>query len=98
MGRPAILLIAVVTFATSCSSGTTDTTTTPVEAAITTTTAPTTAAAVSAVLQGEGPFEVTTTVVSHETTRDISVWAPDAEGSWPVVYLIPAEGSGQDLS
>jgi acetyl esterase/lipase len=63
----------------------------------TTTSAPsTTTAAVP--LEELGPFEVTTTVVSHETTRDISVWAPDADGSWPIVYLIPAAGIGQDLA
>ncbi len=32
---------------------------------------------------------IVSTVVSHETTRDISVWAPEAEGAWPVVYALP---------
>ncbi len=36
------------------------------------------------------------TVVSHESTQDISVWAPDAEGSWPVVYAV--HGTGADRS
>ena len=34
------------------------------------------------------PYEVISDVVSHETTRQISVWAPDSEGEWPVVYAI----------
>ena len=59
-----------------------------------TTTSPTTTVA----LEGLGPFEVAMSVVSHETTRDISVWAPEGDGSWPVVYLISAAGSGQDLA
>lgn len=33
----------------------------------------------------EPPYEVTSSVVSGENTRDIGVWVPDAEGSWPVV-------------
>ena len=33
-----------------------------------------------------GPYEVISEVVSHETTQEISVWAPDAEGDWPVVW------------
>ena len=87
MRRLLVLLTAVVTLTTSCSSSTADTTTA--------TTAPTTT--VSVLLRGEGPFDVTTTVVSHETTRDILVWQPDVEGWWPVVYLVSAEGRGQDL-
>ena len=63
----------------------------------TTTSAPTTTTT-AVPLEELGPFEVTTTVVSHETTRDISVWAPNADGSWPVVYLVPAAGTGQDLA
>ena len=66
-------------------------------AAPTTTAAPVTTAA-AVLLEDLGPFEVTTAVVSHETTRDISMWAPDADGSWPIVYLIPAAGTGQDLA
>jgi dienelactone hydrolase len=58
----------------------------------------TTPPATTAPLKELGPLEVTTTVVSHETTRDISVWAPDADGSWPIVYLTPAAGTGQDLA
>ena len=39
-------------------------------------------------------YEVTSTMVSHETTADVWVWAPDGDGSWPVVYALP--GSGGD--
>jgi acetyl esterase/lipase len=46
----------------------------------------------------EPPFEVLSEVVSHESTQDISVWAPDAEGSWPVVYALPGQGGGQDFA
>lgn len=35
---------------------------------------------------GGPPFEVTSSVVSGENTQEIGVWAPDAEGSWPVVF------------
>ncbi len=53
----------------------------------------------SVALQGHGPFAVTTTIVSHETTRDISVWAPDADGSWPIVYALHGTGGkGQDFA
>lgn len=31
------------------------------------------------------PYEVTSSVVSGENTQEIAVWAPDAEGGWPVV-------------
>ncbi len=42
------------------------------------------------------PFDVSSTVVSHEMTQDISVWAPDAEGSWPIVFAY--HGVGGDRS
>jgi alpha-beta hydrolase superfamily lysophospholipase len=45
------------------------------------------------------PFEVSSAVVSHPTTRDISVWAPETDGSWPVVYALHGRGgSRQDLA
>lgn len=75
---------------------------TTLPAAITPATPTTTSASITTTaavpLEELGPFEVTTTVVSHETTQDISVWAPDADGSWPIVYLVPAAGTGQDLA
>ena len=47
----------------------------------------------------EPPFGVSSTVVSHETTQDITVWAPEVEGSWPVVYALHGiGGSRQDLA
>lgn len=36
----------------------------------------------------EPPFSVSSTVVAHETTQEISVFAPEPEGSWPVAYLL----------
>jgi len=67
-------------------------------AAPTTTSTPTTTTTATVPLEKLGPFEVVTTVVSREATRDISVWAPNADGSWPIVYLVPAAGTGQDLA
>jgi acetyl esterase/lipase len=44
-------------------------------------------------------FEVTSEVVSHETTQDVSVFAPDAEGSGPVVVVTHGtDGSGEDMA
>jgi hypothetical protein len=44
----------------------------------------------------EPPFDVSSAVVSHKMTQDISVWAPDAEGSWPIVFAY--HGIGGDRS
>ena len=45
------------------------------------------------------PFEVTSEVVSHETTQDILVLAPDAEGSWPVVLAMHGVGgTAEDMA
>ncbi len=41
---------------------------------------------------GGPPFEVTSSVVSGENTQEIEVWAPDAEGSWPVVVGFHGQG------
>jgi dienelactone hydrolase len=47
----------------------------------------------------EPPFEVSSAVVSDATTRELSVWAPAAEGSWPVVYALHGSGGNrQDLA
>ena len=44
------------------------------------------------------PFAVTSTAVSPETTKPMSIWAPDADGAWPVVYLLHGiNGSPQDM-
>lgn len=42
---------------------------------------------------GGPPFEVTSSVVSGEDTQEIGVWAPDAEGSWPVVVGFHGQGA-----
>jgi acetyl esterase/lipase len=34
------------------------------------------------------PYDVVSEDVSHETTVGITVWAPDADGEWPVVYAL----------
>jgi len=43
---------------------------------------------------GVESFDVTTTVISHESTQEISVWAPEGEGPWPIAIAI----HGADLS
>ena len=48
---------------------------------------------------GNDVYEVTTTVVSHETTQDIWVSAPDAEGRWPIIYALHGtDGTGDGLA
>jgi dienelactone hydrolase len=43
--------------------------------------------------------DVSTAVVSDETTQDILVFAPDAEGSWPVVVALHGVGgTGKDMA
>ncbi len=94
MTHVTVLLVAVMVLMAGCSSGATDTTTT----LITVTTAPPMITVAPGPVRTGPPFEVSSTIVSHETTQDISVWAPDAEGSWPIVYLLHGyQGSGQDL-
>jgi dienelactone hydrolase len=45
------------------------------------------------------PFEVTSEVVSHKTTQDILVFAPDAEGSWPVISAMHGVGgTSEDMA
>ena len=46
----------------------------------------------------EGEYPVTSTVVSHETTQDISVFSPGTEGSWPVAYLLHCYDCDRDDS
>ncbi|MCV2393698.1 hypothetical protein OEB99_05195 [Actinotalea sp. M2MS4P-6] len=41
------------------------------------------------------PYEVTSDVISGEETQEIGVWAPDADGSWPVVIGIHGYGGVQ---
>jgi acetyl esterase/lipase len=89
-----VLLLAACSDDAEDSSGTTLASTTTASETTTTTAAPTTTTTVA--LQGHGPFEVTSTVVSHETTQDIWVWAPDADGSWPIVYALHGTGGTGD--
>jgi dienelactone hydrolase len=42
------------------------------------------------------PFGVSSEIVSHETTQYITVWAPDAEGSWPVVWALHGIGGNRE--
>jgi hypothetical protein len=47
---------------------------------------------------GDDTFEVTSTIVSHETTGDVWVWAPDTEGAFPIVYALHGTGGqGHDF-
>ena len=47
----------------------------------------------------DGGFHVTSKVVSHEATKDMLVFAPDAEGPWPVVVAFHGiGGTGQDMA
>jgi dienelactone hydrolase len=44
-------------------------------------------------------FRVTSEVVSHEGTKDMLVFAPDAEGRWPVIVAFHGVGgTGQDMA
>jgi len=101
-----ILLVAalVAVIAGGCSQGEDaagdDTTTTTIavtsttaeaNTTATTTTAPTTTVA-PAPLEGHGALDVSTTMVSGESTRDLWVWAPSEPGPWPVVYAVPGSG------
>lgn len=40
----------------------------------------------------DGGFQVTSEVVSHEATKDMLVFAPDGEGSWPVIVAFHGVG------
>jgi acetyl esterase/lipase len=83
------LLVLLLPACTGGSDDSSDTTLAPITTVSeATTTAPTaTALPASDLLQGHGPFDVTMTVVSHETTQEISVFAPEADGSWPVAFM-----------
>jgi dienelactone hydrolase len=48
---------------------------------------------------GDAGFPVTREVVSHETTQDMLVFSPDAEGPWPVVVAFHGiGGTAQDMA
>lgn len=42
------------------------------------------------------PFEVSETTISHATTQEISVWAPTAQGSWPIATLSHGMGGTRE--
>ena len=47
----------------------------------------------------DSAYDVTTQVVSHETTQDMLVFSPDADGSWPVVFALHGiDGKAEDLT
>jgi poly(3-hydroxybutyrate) depolymerase len=46
-----------------------------------------------------GRYDVTTAVVSNEATQEIKVFAPDADGPWPVVVALHGVGgTAQDMA
>ena len=59
----------------------------------TTTTAAATTTVASAPVEAKYPVVVTSSL-SGDDTQEISVWAPEADGSWPVVYAL--HGTGGD--
>lgn len=42
------------------------------------------------------PYEVEVEVVSGDGTRDVTVWSPKADGSWPVAYAMPGSGGSAE--
>ncbi len=38
------------------------------------------------------PYQVSSDVISRDDTQEIGVWAPDADGTWPVVFGIHGTG------
>jgi dienelactone hydrolase len=49
--------------------------------------------------EGDPGYEVTSEVVSNETTQDILVFEPQAEGPWPVVFALHGiDGSAEDMT
>mgnify|MGYP001828146006 CR=1 FL=1 len=42
------------------------------------------------------PYEVESEVVVGDGTRDVTVWSPVADGSWPVVYAVPGSGGSAE--
>ncbi len=106
MRQMAVLFIAVAMSAVGCSSGTTDTMTMTAQQSPTTVAAATTLPPPPTVTTVEIPptlppeMEAKYPVVMTEgltgpDTQEIVVWAPDAEGPWPVVmFLAGWEGKG----
>ena len=93
MRRLAVLLVAVVTLATSCSSGTAETTTTMV----TTTAAPMTTVETTTTTASSSDSGVTITrdIVYLEMDGDeyvVDVYVPAGDGPWPVVVALHGGG------
>ena len=48
---------------------------------------------------GDSDYEVTSAVVSDETTQDILVFEPQGEGPWPVVFALHGiDGAAEDMT
>ena len=99
LGLVVLLLPACSNGADDAAETTTASTTTTTVIDTTTTAAPTTTTTVP--LQGTGPYEVATTVVSHPATQDIWVTAPSASdadewGTWPIVFATHGRGGSGD--
>jgi acetyl esterase/lipase len=88
--RRLILFTAVVLLLPSCSDAADDSADTTLAPSTTTTAAATTTVA-SAPVEAKYPV-VVTSGLSGEDTQEIMVWAPEANGSWPVVYALHGTG------
>jgi len=106
---PVAIVIAIAMVAAGCSSGTTDTTNTTTQPSTTTVTATTTVPTTTlppstTTVEAPPPLPpemeakypvVMTEGLTGPDTQEIVVWAPDAEGAWPVVmFLAGWEGKG----
>ena len=48
---------------------------------------------------GDSDYEVTSEVVSDDTTQDILVFEPQGEGPWPVVFALHGiDGAAEDMT
>jgi acetyl esterase/lipase len=90
---------------TTSTVSTTVPSTTTTSQAITTTAVPSTTTTTAATITvAAAPLEakypvVVTSGLSGEDTQQITVWTPDADGSWPVVYALHGTGgNAQDLA
>lgn len=88
------VVAATVMMLASCGSEVTE------ESGATTSTSPPTTTTTTYVVRGTGPYAVSGNVVSGPNTHDLTVWAPEADGSWPVIFAIPGSGGSaqRDLS
>lgn len=42
------------------------------------------------------PYEVSESTISHETTQEIGVWAPTADGAWPIITISHGMGGSHE--